>query len=90
MTHAGATPSEKQVQSETSSLEAQPEAAAPKDKNSKPNMLEAMTPPVPVDRKIQTHLGRTLKASYEELIRQPVPDRFIELLKELEAQEDGK
>jgi hypothetical protein len=36
---------------------------------------------------IQSHLGRTLKASYEEMLRQPVPDKFHQLLKELERRE---
>lgn len=36
---------------------------------------------------IQSHLGRTLKASYEEIVRQPVPDKFHQLLKELERRE---
>ena len=38
-------------------------------------------------RDIQSHLGRTLKASYEEMVRQPVPDKFHQLLKELERRE---
>jgi len=36
---------------------------------------------------IQGHLGRKLKASYDEIIRQPVPDRFRQLLEELERRE---
>lgn len=36
---------------------------------------------------IQSHLGRTLKASYEDIVRQPVPDKFHQLLKELERRE---
>jgi hypothetical protein len=40
-----------------------------------------------VGRDIQSHLGRTLKASYEDMVRQPVPDKFHQLLKELERRE---
>jgi Anti-sigma factor NepR len=40
-----------------------------------------------VDEAIQKHLGRKLKASYDELVRQPVPDKFRQLLEELERQE---
>lgn len=36
---------------------------------------------------IQGHLGRKLKASYDELVRQPVPNKFRELLEELERKE---
>ncbi len=40
-----------------------------------------------IDQRIQGHLGRKLKESYEELVRQPVPDKFHQLLEELERQE---
>jgi len=44
--------------------------------------------PVPaLGQDIQKHLGRKLKASYDELVRQPVPDKFRQLLEELERQE---
>lgn len=36
---------------------------------------------------IQGHLGRKLKASYDEIVRQPVPDKFRQLLEELERRE---
>ena len=36
---------------------------------------------------IQGHLGRKLKASYDEIVRQPVPDTFRQLLEELERRE---
>ena len=40
-----------------------------------------------VDQGIQRHLGRKLKASYDDLIKQPVPDKFRQLLDDLERQE---
>ena len=43
-----------------------------------------------IDKNIRNHLGRKLKASYDELVRQPVPDRFRQLLEELERQEKKK
>ncbi len=44
--------------------------------------------PVPVvGEDIQKHLGRKLKASYDDLVRQPVPDKFRQLLEELERRE---
>jgi len=33
---------------------------------------------------VQAHLGRQLRAVYDEMASQPVPDRFIELLDALE------
>jgi Anti-sigma factor NepR len=40
-----------------------------------------------LDPDIQRHIGRKLKASYEELIKQPVPDKFKILLEELQRKE---
>jgi hypothetical protein len=40
-----------------------------------------------VDQAIQHHLGRKLKATYDDLVGQPVPDKFHQLLDELERQE---
>jgi hypothetical protein len=33
---------------------------------------------------IQAHLGRHLRAIYNEVAAQPVPDRFVKLLQQLE------
>ena len=43
-----------------------------------------------IGQDIQSHLGRKLKASYEDLVRQPVPDKFRQLLEELERREKKK
>jgi Anti-sigma factor NepR len=40
-----------------------------------------------IDDKVQRHIGRKLKASYEELIKQPVPEKFRNLLEELQRKE---
>lgn len=40
----------------------------------------------PLDRKVQAHIGRKLKAMYEEVAAEPLPDRLKELLLRL----DGK
>lgn len=40
-----------------------------------------------VDQVIQRHIGRKLKASYEQLVKQPVPDKFKALLEELQRKE---
>lgn len=40
-----------------------------------------------VDQGIQLHLGQKLKDTYADLIKQPVPDKFRQLLEDLERQE---
>lgn len=42
-----------------------------------------------VDQDLQAHIGRKLKASYEDVLNQPIPDRFLELLAQLETKEVG-
>lgn len=43
-----------------------------------------------IDSELQAHIGRHLKASYDDILGQDVPDRFLELLQKLEAKEkDG-
>lgn len=37
-----------------------------------------------LDRCIQDHIGEKLRAMYDELKGQPVPDRFLELLSNLD------
>ena len=38
---------------------------------------------------LQAHIGRQLRAVYEEVVNEEVPDRFLRLLRELE-QKEGK
>lgn len=40
------------------------------------------TPPLPQD--VQARIGDKLKAMYQEIVQQPVPDRFKELLAQLD------
>ena len=40
-----------------------------------------------LDPELQAHIGRHLKASYDDILSQDVPDRFVDLLKMLEAKE---
>ena len=37
---------------------------------------------------VQAHIGRQLRAGYMDILNQPVPDRFLELLAELGNRED--
>ena len=49
---------------------------------------EQHVPPAPpaqsLEPDVQAHLGRQLRAVYDELASQPVPDRFLKLLDALE------
>jgi hypothetical protein len=44
----------------------------------------AGTPPQGLEADVQAHLGRQLRAVYDEMASQPVPDRLIQLLDALE------
>jgi len=39
---------------------------------------------------LQAHIGRQLRAVYDEVAQQPVPDRFLQLLDELERKQAHK
>jgi hypothetical protein len=43
-----------------------------------------------LDARSQDAIGRSLKAHYENLVRAPVPDKFLEMLDRLEAAEQSK
>jgi hypothetical protein len=43
-----------------------------------------------LDRTIQTRIGDQLRAMYDELMQQPVPDRFADLLAKLEQNDEEK
>ena len=43
-----------------------------------------------LDERIQAQIGKQLSSFYKELVNQPIPQNFIELLAKLDRQEDGK
>ena len=43
-----------------------------------------------LDRVIQTRIGDQLRAMYDDLMQQPVPDRFSELLAKLQRPGDDQ
>ena len=43
-----------------------------------------------LDSATRRHIGRMLKATYDEVAHEPVPDKFLDLLKQLEAAEPRK
>jgi hypothetical protein len=40
-----------------------------------------------LDRSLQAQLGRQLRSIFSDIANEPVPDRFVKLLEELEAKE---
>jgi hypothetical protein len=38
----------------------------------------------PIDPRIQVEIGKHLRAVYDDVINEPVPDKFMELLQKLE------
>ncbi|WP_298953924.1 NepR family anti-sigma factor [uncultured Methylobacterium sp.] len=42
-----------------------------------------------LDRNVQTRIGSHLRAMYDELMQQPIPDRFIDLLAGLDGDGTG-
>lgn len=41
-----------------------------------------------LDKETQTKIGQQLRAMYDEVVRQGVPDRFADLLKELDRRDE--
>ena len=41
-------------------------------------------------REIQTKIGEQLRAMYDEVVGQGVPDRFVELLRRLDNKDTGE
>jgi Anti-sigma factor NepR len=39
---------------------------------------------------MQAFIGRQLRAVYDDIAKQPVPDRFIELMKQLDTKPAGR
>jgi len=42
-----------------------------------------------IDEAIQGALGRKLRESYEEVVKEKVPDKFLQLLDQLKKSEQG-
>jgi len=43
---------------------------------------------LPFESQVQGHIGRQLRAVYDEVLHQPIPERFLELLSQLDAFRD--
>lgn len=57
-----------------------------------PNMTTTEQVPdgISLDPVIQAHIGRELRALFDEIADEPVPDRFLALLQSLEAKKQDK
>jgi hypothetical protein len=42
-----------------------------------------------LNAEIQSRIGHQLRAMYDDVVRQGVPDRFAELIRKLDTPEDG-
>jgi hypothetical protein len=66
-------------------------ATAPPDPKSKPEAAKSAAAEsqsnTRLEADLQAHLGRTLKAVYQVLVDEPVPEKFLKLLDELEREE---
>ncbi len=51
--------------------------------STKPGQPDEASP----DTKVLDAIGRALKAHYDDLVSEPVPDRFLDLLADLEKEE---
>jgi hypothetical protein len=77
----------------------QREHSMSKDHKDKPDEMTATSDSAAIgnggsrkmDKGVQTAIGTRLRAYYDEVAREEIPDRFVELLKQLETKDpDGK
>lgn len=59
-------------------------AASPDDKPNKEDTVPS------IDAAVQGRLGQKLRETYRQIVNEPVPDRFLELLAELKENEAKK
>jgi hypothetical protein len=69
----------------------------PEDRKELPVQPEpSLAPPPPplgdaaLEPELQAFIGRQLQAFHDEVVNQPVPDRFIQLLRDLEQGKAGE
>ena len=39
---------------------------------------------------IEAEIGKTMRAMYDDLLEQPIPDRFVELLKQIDRAQENR
>lgn len=55
-----------------------------------PDNTMSLEPSGSIDQAIQGALGRKLRESYEEVVKEEVPDKFLHLLDQLKSAEKSK
>jgi hypothetical protein len=60
---------------------------AASNRTMRPRAPKSANPPAALDSNIQNHIGRELRAVYDQIVNEPVPDRFLKLLAELEKKQ---
>jgi hypothetical protein len=59
-------------------------------------VIQAETPPgspparTGLDAEVQAHIGRQLRAVYDDVANEPIPDKFLQLLRDLDQKRDAK
>ncbi|CAN5421253.1 NepR family anti-sigma factor [soil metagenome] len=56
-------------------------------KDSKPPSTRPPGKPGGLNTEIQSRIGHQLRAMYDDVVRQGVPDRFADLIRQLDSQE---
>jgi len=59
-------------------------SAGPDGPESSPDMETGLSP------NLQAHIGRHLRAAFDEVAREPIPERLLQLLKDLERNDGDK
>jgi hypothetical protein len=59
-----------------------------KELKPQPNKASPANKPGGLNAEIQSRIGHQLRAMYDDVVRQGVPDRFAELIRKLDAPHD--
>jgi hypothetical protein len=59
-----------------------------KELKPQPNKTSPGSKPGGLNAEIQSRIGHQLRAMYDDVVRQGVPDRFAELIRKLDAPQD--
>jgi Anti-sigma factor NepR len=59
----------------------------PRRKNMSPFKSTPHADPAPMDQRTKDVLGHALQSHYDDLVKAPIPDRFLVLLAQLDAKE---
>jgi hypothetical protein len=68
----------------------EPTAGSADSTRAKPRAVDGLGDGLGLDARSLEAIGRSLKAHYEDIVRAPVPGKFLEMLDRLEATEQSK